>query len=112
MSRVRACLRLAVLSLAAFALSSVPVVRAFAEAAMVPAAAAAFVPGRAGGSSARLAHRMPRLRRPKQSLLVLLPGSEAAPAAPSLSQRLVPSKRRAVHAASFAALPDHPPARA
>ncbi|MFI5349179.1 MAG: hypothetical protein ACHQ2Z_06530 [Elusimicrobiota bacterium] len=110
MSRVRALLRLAVMSVAAIAVSSVPVVRAFAQAAAIPSAAAAFVPARDGGSSAHLAHRMPRLRRPKQSLLAVLP--ESGPVLPSVSsvRRQVPARERSVRAASFASLLDHPPA--
>ena len=110
MSRARALLRLIVMSAAAFAVSSVPVVRAFAEAAEIPAAATAFVPARDGGSSARLAHRMPRLRRPKQSLFAVLPAS--GPVLPSVcsARRHVPAREQSVRPASFAALLDHPPA--
>jgi hypothetical protein len=110
MSRVRALLRVIVLSAAAIAVSCVPVVRAFAWAAAFPPQTAAFVPAGAGGSSAHLAHRMPRLRRPKQSLFAVLP--ESGPVVPFVSSVCghVPSRERPVRAASFAALLDHPPA--
>jgi hypothetical protein len=110
MSRFRASLRVIVLSAAAIAVSCVPVVRAFAWAAAFPPAAAAFVPAAAGGSSAHLAHRMPRLRRPKQSLFALLPESGPVFAAVSSVRRPVPARERPVRPASFAELLDHPPA--
>jgi hypothetical protein len=109
MSRVATLLRLIVLSAAAFAVSIVPVARAFAEAPTVPAAAS-FVPARRAASSSRCAHRMPRLRRPKRpSLSMMTESGPATPFVPS-ARRRVPARERSVRAASFAPLLDHPPA--
>lgn len=106
MSRLRALLRQLAVASAALAVSIIPVARAFAELPPAPATASAMSPARPSGSSAHLAHRMPRLRRPKQSLFALPPESKPRASAESSSRRGVPRRERA---ASFAALPDHPP---
>ena len=109
MARFRELLRLSVLAAAALAVSSVPVVRAFAAESPFASASAMSSDG-AGRSAAHLAHRMPRLRRPKQSLVAIVPESGPVPAPAVSSRRSVPSRELPVRAASFAALPDHPPA--
>ncbi|HXT01842.1 MAG TPA: hypothetical protein VN915_14300 [Elusimicrobiota bacterium] len=110
MTRVRAALRLLAVASAALAVSLVPVARAFADLQPVPSPSAAMSPARPAGSSAHLAHRMPRLRRPKQSLFALPPESSLRSIAASSARRRVPRRERPARAASFADLLDHPPA--
>lgn len=111
MSRARSLLRLLAAVSASLAVSMVPVARAFSEITPAPATAAQMSPARHAGSSVHLAHRMPRVRRPKQSFVpVLPPESGTRLPAGSAARRLVPGRDRPVRAASFALLPDHPPA--
>jgi len=108
MRATKCVLRALIVAIAAAAVLAAPVVRAFAESLPIPRAAA-IAPGRAGDFVAHAAHRMPRVRRPKQSLLAVLPS--AGPLLPP-----VPVSRRAFGAddasppPSLAVLPEHPPA--
>lgn len=99
--------RLIVMLAAAFAVSFVPVARAFAKAAAVRPGAFECVSIHRGESAAGLAHHF--LRRPRQSAVAAL-SSEAPQSAFFAARRTVPVGKRFARAASFASLLDHPPA--
>jgi hypothetical protein len=109
MSRIRTFLRVIILTIVALAITSVPVVRAFVE--MVPLRCASMAASAGSrGSSKHLMCRLPRMRRPKQSLFDVLPVSGPSLPVLTVTSRLVPAWEQSVRTASFAVLPDHPPA--
>lgn len=107
----RTLLRLLTIVSAAFAISVVPVARAYAEIVAPLSADASFSPVRHPGAPARPAHRVPHVKKPKQSSNVLSPDShQSLSSDASSSRRRVPLRERVPRARSFALLPDHPPA--